>query len=87
MVKAASQIAPGSRILIIDTQAGEKYSPSRTVAYGFNPMLNLYYPHKHFSGTIIPFDKISEMKGKEKESDGVLYFTWKNDQLIRVPTL
>ncbi len=87
MVKAASQIAPGSRVLIIDTQVGDEYSPSKTVAYGFNPMLNLYYPHKHLSGTIIPFDKISEIKSKEKESPGVLYFTWKNDQLIRAPFL
>jgi hypothetical protein len=76
MVEAASQIAPGSRILIIDTQVGDEYSPSKTVAYGFNPMLNLYYPHKHLSGTIIPFDKISEIKDKEKKSDGVLYFIW-----------
>jgi hypothetical protein len=87
MVKAVSQIAPGSRILIIDTQVGEEYSPSKTVAYGFNPMLNLYYPHKHFSGTIIPFDKLSEMKGKEKESPGILYFIWQKDRLIRAPSL
>jgi hypothetical protein len=87
MVKAASQIAPGSRILIIDTQVGDAYSPSQTVAYGFNPMLNLYYPHKHFSGTIIPFDKIPEIKGKEKKSPGVLYFIWNNNQLIRAPFL
>ena len=36
---------------------------------------------------IIPFDKVSEIKGKEKESNGVLYFIWKNNQLIRAPFL
>jgi|GEM_PF-2389399 len=87
MVKAASQIAPGSRLLIFDTQVDDENSPLRTVAYGFNPMLNLYYPHKHFSGTIIPFDKISEMKGKEKTSPDVLYFIWQNDRLARAPFL
>jgi len=83
MVEAGSQIAPGSRILIIDTQVGDECSPLKTIAYGFNPMLNLYYPHKHLTGTIISFDKVSEIKGKDKEFDGVLYFIWKNNQLIR----
>ncbi len=62
ITQAASEVQSGKRVIVIDSQFGKELSPSRTVAYGFQPLLNLYHPHKHFSGEIIPSEKILEQK-------------------------
>ena len=62
VVQAVSKMKTGSRIFIVDMDRDKRYSPTGTVAYGFASLLNLYYPHKRFTGEIIPPGKVAQIK-------------------------
>lgn len=81
MVAAASKIPEGSKILVVDTHANENHSPSKTVAYGFNAMLYLYFPEKKLTGEFVTLDNARELTRKELKN--TLNFTWKNNKLTR----
>lgn len=82
---ALSQLPNGTPITVYDYQygtqnkpnAGNERSPHKTVAYGFAPMLNLYFPGKGFSGEIVPAGTPA------KPGTG---FTWKDNRLTQMHT-
>jgi len=77
VVRAVSETPSGAKVYIIDRQFGEDFSPSKIIAYGFNSLLNLYYPQKHFKGEII-----SPSESTKRETDPVaFFFIWENREL------
>lgn len=62
VVQAVSDLPPWSRVFIIDTHFDEKQSPTDLIAYGFNSLLHLYYPDKHFGGEIIPPSELPKIR-------------------------
>jgi hypothetical protein len=72
ITRATSGLAPETKVFVVDGQFGNDLSPSRIVSYGFQPLLNLYHPHKHLSGMIIPPEKIPP----ENEDPLSVFFKW-----------
>ena len=69
----------GERIFIIDMEAGRGASPGRTVAYGFAPLLNVFFPGRELRGEIIPPGKVS---GLTCDTLPPLFFVWGQGKLI-----
>lgn len=77
VVRTVSEMPSGAKVYIIDRHYGEDFSPSKIIAYGFNSLLNLYYPQKHFRGEIIsPTESI-----KMKTDPVAFFFIWENREL------
>lgn len=78
VLPALSKMATGSRVFIIDMDASQRFSPTKTIAYGFGSLMNLYYPQKQFTGEIIT----PAQKEKLKSGGGRIYvFTWKDGKM------
>jgi hypothetical protein len=77
ITQATSELPPGTKVFVVDSQFGKDSSPSRIISYGFHPLLNLYHPHKHFSGEIIPTEKIADKHGDPLS----VFFKWENGLL------
>lgn len=69
LLAQTSALKPGSRLWILDQQAAQKESPTHTIAYGFNAMLNLYYPGKNLTGDIIPPERTNEWESQNTSTD------------------
>ncbi len=74
IIRATSGLPSGTKVFIIDSQFGKELSPSRTIAYGFHPLLSLYHPHKQLSGDIVPIEKIDD----KKSDPSAVFFKWEN---------
>lgn len=77
ITQATSELPPGTKVFVVDSQFGKDLSPSRIISYGFLPLLNLYHPYKHLSGEIIPTEKIAD---KKKDPLSV-FFKWEHGLL------
>lgn len=80
VVYATHKIPPGSEIVIVDKHYDDKYSPAKIIAYGFNSLLNLYYPEKNLSGKIIPPDKMTGLTTKP----GLFVFSYEKTILKKI---
>lgn len=69
-----------STIVILDKHHGDTYSPSKVIAYGFNSLLNLYYPDKNLYGEIVPPEKIIGLKNKP----GTYVFSYEDSFLKKI---
>ena len=65
------------RLCVVDRDTGKKFTPSKTVSYGFHSMLNLYYPKQNLMGFIVPYKKNITLKRRGNMS----YFIWENNRL------
>jgi hypothetical protein len=81
MAAAAVNLPEGSNIRVVDIHADEKNSPAKTVAYGFNALLNLYFPEKQLTGVIITVDSARELTRKELKN--TVNYTWEKNKLTR----
>lgn len=82
VVHAVSELPSGAKVYIIDRHFGEKFSPSKIISYGFNSLLNLYYPQQNFKGEIISPTEPTKIK----TDPSTFFFIWENRDLIR-PTI
>ena len=80
VVRAATRVKKGSRILIIDMHPEGEFSPSKTVSHGLPSLLNLYFPRKQLKGEIVPISEIE--KFKDEAYEGILKFAWRDNRLI-----
>lgn len=78
VLPTVSKLETGGRVFIIDTGSTQRFSPSKTVSYGFGSLLNLYYPGKQFTGEIITPDHIEKLR---TEGGSIHVFTWNNGKL------
>ncbi|MFX0196215.1 MAG: hypothetical protein ACFFCW_08845 [Candidatus Hodarchaeota archaeon] len=77
VVQSILEIPSESKIYIIDQHFREKLSPSNLISYGFNSMLNLYYPQKKFKGEIVTPSKATKLKVNPNS----FFFIWENGDL------
>jgi hypothetical protein len=76
---AVSSLEPGSQIYIIDTERGEKHSPSGVISYGLDALLKMVHPQKDLSGLFITYQEISEINWAKPKA--YLCF-WQRNQLL-----
>jgi hypothetical protein len=77
IVRKLANQKSGATVRVIDRQATGKLSPSRLIASGFSPLLNLYLPGKKLKGEIVPVDQMKTGAGGNETR----YFIWEKDRL------
>ena len=82
VIRTVSEFLSGTEVYIVDRHFGEDLSPSGIIAYGFNSLLNLYYPQKHFKGEIIS----PTQSPKGKTDPDTFFFIWENGVLKPRPS-
>lgn len=80
VVYSIHKVPAGSEIIIMDKHYNDKYSPAKVIAYGFDSLLDLYYPEKNLSGKIISPKKITDLTFKP----GLFVFSYENNLLKKI---
>lgn len=81
VIRAVSEIPSESKVYIIDRHFDEKLSPSNLISYGFNSLMNLYYPQKHLMGEIVSPTEATRIK----DDPVAFFYIWENRDLIPRP--
>jgi hypothetical protein len=79
LIPAVSEMKNWQRIVIIDLDSEKSSSPSRSISYGLEPLMALYYPGKYLKGEIIGKGKVSRWKD---DPHNLYFFSWRNGQLL-----
>jgi hypothetical protein len=79
LIPAVSDMKNWQRIVIIDLDSEKSLSPSRSISYGLNPLMALYYPRKYLKGEIIGVGKVSRWKD---DPHNLYFFSWRDDRLL-----
>jgi hypothetical protein len=75
----AQRLEPGKRLLVVDTQAGERTAPSRVVGYGLEAMLHLLAPGKDLRGEFVTVDAARCLAGRDLKK--TVAYVWQDGEL------
>jgi len=79
ILKLSAGINKNNRIVIIDMNKDNSFSPLNSVAYGFNSLLRLYLSQKNVRGEIVSPTQLSEIKCDNK---ALRFFFHKNNLFV-----
>lgn len=79
LIPAVSEMKNWQRLVIIDLDSEKSSSPTRSISYGLDPLLALYYPRKYLKGEIIGMGKVSRWKD---DPHNLYFFSWRNGRLL-----
>jgi len=79
LVPAVSEMKNWQRLVIIDLDSEKSSSPMRSISYGLDPLLALYYPRKNLMGEFIGKGGGTHWKGDPLK---LYFFYWRNGRLL-----
>jgi hypothetical protein len=78
VIREASMLKPGSRMVILEKGGDTDPLPSQTVKYGFNSLLKLHFPHRSLSGIIVASNKLRDF---DYRGENRYFYSWENGRL------
>ncbi len=79
LIPAVSGMKNWQRLVIIDPDSEKSSSLTRSISYGLDPLMALYYPQKNLKGEIIGVGRVSRWKD---DPHNLYFFSWRDGRLL-----